>query len=392
MTNTNSTKGFQDFTGAQASKREKIIKIIQKQFGLYGFSPAETPIIEFEDFVKGSNSNDEAVRDIFKLTDRGKRKLALRYEFTFQLKRLANNKKLPFKRYQIGEVFRDEPIRQGRTRQFIQADADIVGSTIKDEAELLSLSKNIFENLKIPVKIYINNRKLINEILVSEKVEERNREQAIREIDKLDKLSKKEVADNLKKLGVEKLVNIFGMEEKFFEKYQYYEEIKELKKYCKNYGVNVEFKPFLARGFSYYNGSVFEIWSKELNASLAGGGSYLINNVQSTGISFGIEPIFLLTKIEGDATDILIISLEQDKSAINLAEKLRGKGISAVLLLDKTIGKAMEYANSQKIKKAIIMGQEEAKKKKFKLKDMESGKEEFLSESELEGRLRNKKI
>ena len=376
---TQTVKGFQDFTNDEALKRMKMKKIIQRQFELYGFEPAETPTIEFEEFVKGANPNDEAVRDVFQLEDRGRRELALRYEFTFQLKRIAKNQKLPYKRYQIGKVFRDEPIRKGRLREFVQCDADIVGSSMKDEVECLKLGKNIFEKLGLPVKIYVNNRKLINEILTSESIKEKDREQIVRELDKLDKLSKKEVADNLKKLGAEKLLKIFTGSAKDFGKYNFYKEIKELKKMCKIYGFDVEFKPFLARGLSYYNGTIFEIWSKELDVSLCGGGSYLIDDIQSTGISFGLEPISLLSKIKGDTTKIQIISIGEDKSAIKLAEKLRGNDISVNVLLDKSIGKAMDYANSKGIEKVIFVGKEEVAKKKFKVKDMKSGKEEFIS-------------
>ncbi len=376
---TQTVKGFQDFTNKEALKRMKMRKIIQRQFELYGFEPAETPTIEFEEFVKGANPNDEAVRDVFQLEDRGRRELALRYEFTFQLKRIAKNQKLPYKRYQIGKVFRDEPIRKGRLREFVQCDADIIGSSMKDEAECLKLGKNIFEELGLPVKIYVNNRKLINEILTSESIKEKDREQIVRELDKLDKLSKKEVADNLKKLGAEKLLKIFTGDEKSFEKYNFYKEIKELKKMCKIYGFKVEFRPFLARGLSYYNGTVFEIWSKNLNVSLCGGGSYLIDDIQSTGISFGLEPISLLSKIKGNTTKIQIISIGEDGDAIRLAEKLRDNDISVSLLLDKSIGKAMDYANSKGIEKVIFVGKEEVAKKKFKVKDMKSGKEEFIS-------------
>ncbi len=380
---TQTVKGFQDFIGEDALKRMKMKKIIQKQFELYGFEPAETPTIEFEEFVKGDNINDEAVRDIFKLEDRGKRKLALRYEFTFQLKRIAKNQKLPYKKFQIGKVFRDEPTRKGRLREFIQCDADVIGSSIKDEAECLKLGKNIFEKLGFPVKIYVNNRKLINEILVSENIEEKNREQVIKELDKLDKSTTKEVADKLKPLGAEKLMKIFQQKEKFFEKYSFYKEIKELKTNCKTYGFEVEFRPFLSRGLSYYNGTIFEIWSKDLTVSLCGGGNYLIDEIQSTGISFGLEPIFLLSKIKGDATKIQIISIDKDETAIRLAEKLRDNGISVNLILDKSIGKAMDYANSKGIEKVIFVGKEEVTKKKFKVKDMKSGDEEFLSEGEI---------
>ena len=113
-------KGFNDFTGKEALKRTEIKNIIESIFEVYSFNPAETPIIEYEEFVKGEGKEDEAISDIFKLKDKGKRDLALRYEFTFQLKRIAKNKKLPYKRYQIGEVFRDEPASSNRFRQFTQ--------------------------------------------------------------------------------------------------------------------------------------------------------------------------------------------------------------------------------------------------------------------------------
>ncbi|MFH1521455.1 MAG: ATP phosphoribosyltransferase regulatory subunit [archaeon] len=382
---TQTVKGFQDATGEDALKRMKVKRIIQEQFELYGFEPAETPTIEFEEFVKGDNVNDEAVRDVFKLEDRGKRKLALRFEFTFQLKRIAKNQKLPYKRFQIGTVFRDEPTRKGRIREFVQCDADVIGSSVKDEAECLAMGKNVFEKLNVPVKIYVNNRKLMNEILVSEKIEERNREQVIRELDKLDKSTAKEVADKLKPLGAEKLMKVFQQKEKFFERYSYYKEIKELKENCKSYGVKVEFRPFLARGFSYYNGTVFEIWSKDLDVSIGAGGSYLIDKIQSTGISFGLEPILLLAKVEADGTKVQIISIGEDNTAIRLAEKLRNNGISVNVLLDKSIGKAVDYANSKGIEKVIFVGKEEVAKKKFKVKDMKSGEEKFLNESGIIG-------
>lgn len=381
--NSRNVKGFQDFVGADALKRAKIKKIIQNEFELYGFEPVESPIIEREDFVVGDNANDEAVRDIFRLEDRGKRKLALRYEFTFQLKRLARNQKLPFKRFQIGSVFRDEPIRKGRTREFTQCDADVVGSSMKDEVECLKIAKNVFEKLKMPVKIYVNNRKLINEILVSENVEEKDREQVIRELDKLDKLDKRKVADNLKKIGAERVLKIFTGDEKDLEKYNFYKEIKNLKKLCKNYSISVKFRPFLARGLSYYNGSVFEIWSDELGVSLAGGGSYLVGDVQATGISFGFEPISLLTKIKGDVAEILVLSLGEDKVAINLAENLREKGVSVSLLMDKAVGKGLEYANIKGINQVIFVGKDEVKEGKFKIRDMINGDEEMASEEEI---------
>ena len=151
---TDTVKGFNDYTGKDAVKRAEIKKILIETFEKYGFEPAETPVIEYEEFVKGDNQQDEVISDIFKLQDRGKRKLALRYEFTFQLKRLMKNKKLPYKRYQIGPVFRDEPTSANRFRQITQCDVDIMGSTIKDEAEVLSVVKQVFDKLNIKFTIY----------------------------------------------------------------------------------------------------------------------------------------------------------------------------------------------------------------------------------------------
>ncbi len=371
-------KGFKDYTGEEAQKRAEIKKIIVETFEKYGFEPAETPMIESEDFVKGSNSEDEAVRDIFRLQDRGKRKLALRYEFTFQLKRIAKNKKLPYKRYQIGYNFRDEPIRQGRTRQFIQCDADVVGSSIKEEAENLSIFKEVLERLGIKFKIYINNRKLLNEILEEQKI--KNKEEVIREVDKLDKFSEKEVKKNLAKFKAENVLSLFKKKEDYFEKYESYKEIQELKRYCKLFGVEVVFRPFLARGFSYYTGTVFEVWAEKINVAICGGGSYEINGLPSTGISFGFEPIMLLQNLKLENEKYLIVSLEQncyDREAIKIAQKLRKKGKIVSIYYGKP-SKALDYANSYKISKVIFVGEKEVKSKKFKIKDMASGKEKVV--------------
>jgi histidyl-tRNA synthetase len=378
---TQTAKGFQDFLGDEALKRTEIKKIIQKQFELYGFEPAETPTIEFEEFVKGENSNDETISEIFKLKDKGNRKLALKYESTFQLKRIARNQKLPYKRYQICRVFRDEPVSAVRFRELTQCDADIIGSSPKDEAELLSLVKNILDKLKIKSVIYFNNRKLLNEIMVSEDIAEKNMEQAIRELDKLDKIPKKDVADNLKKIGAEKLLKI--IEKGNFEEYNFYKEIKQLEKLCKAYGVKIEFSPTLARGLSYYNGTILEIKTKEMKETICGGGAYLIDGIQSFGFAFGLERLSILSPIEGENTKVQIISIDENEAAIRLAKELRENNISVNVLLDKSIGKAMDYANSKNIGKVIFVGKDEVSKKKFKVKDMKSGKEEFLSSDKI---------
>ena len=378
---TETVKGFNDYTGEEAEKRERIKEILIKNFKLYGFEPAETPTIEQEEFVKGENLGDEAVSDIFKLQDKGKRNLALRYEFTFQLKRISKNKKLPYKRYQIGEVFRDEPVTGNRVRQITQADIDVIGSTIKDEAEVLALVYRILKELGIKAEINVNNRKLLNEILLSIGIKDKDKEQVIKEIDKLDKLPENEVKKNLRKLNAEKVLSIVKNKGKC-KKFKSYAEINFLLEYCKLYGIKVNFSPSLARGLSYYNGSVFEVKTAGMKETICGGGSYLVNGIQSTGISFGIERLSSLSSIDIEDTGVLILSIEQDDKAIKLAEKLRDNDIPCLVMYGK-VSKALEYANSKKIGKVVFLGKEEVKKKKVKLRDMKTGKEVMLIEKEL---------
>lgn len=368
-------KGFKDFTGQEAEKRAVITEILTNIFQRYGFQPAETPVIEYENFVKSDNSEDEAVSDIYKLKDKGKRKLALRYEFTFQSKRLMQNKKLPYKKYQIGPVFRDEPIKGNRLRQFTTCEADIIGATLKDQAELLAIIREFLDTLKIQSTIYINNRKLMNEILEEFKI--KNKEAVIREIDKLDKLTEKEVKQNLKKYNASNILEIFKKPETYFEKYPAYSEIKEIKQYCSYYNINLTFQPSLARGLSYYNGTVFEIKNKEIKETICGGGAYKFNNIQSIGFGVSIDRLSVVTKMLIKLEKYLIVSLEQDKKAISLAKQLRKKGKNVSIYYGKP-SKALEYANSYQINKVIFVGAKEVKTKKFRIKDMKLGKETLL--------------
>ena len=346
-------------------------------FERYGFNPAETPIVEYEEFVKGDNPKDEAVSDIFKLSDKGKRKLALRYEFTFQLKRLMENQKLPFKRYEIGEVFRDEPVAGNRLRQFVQCDADIIGSNIKDEAEILALANDILVNIGVKPIILINNRKLLNQILESGGVKEKDKESVLREIDKYGKLPEKEIKRTLRKYKAESLIDSLKKGEKFFSQFDAYKEIIGLMEYCKVYGFRVLFSPTLVRGLSYYNGNIFEVKAKGIKETIVGGGSYMFNNVQCSGISFGLDRLALIAKPIAKQDRYLIVSLNQDREAIKVAQQLRQREKVVTLFYGKP-SKALEYANSYKINKVVFIGAKEIKKKIFKVKNMITGKESKL--------------
>lgn len=381
--NSEPIKGFRDITGEEAVKYSEIRKIIQANFEKYGFEPAKTPVIEREEFVKGEGQEkDEAVSDIFRLKDRGKRNLALRYEFTFQLKRLMKNKKLPYKRYQIGPVFRDEPANARRFRQFTQCDADIVGISqdvpARDEAELLSLADDILQELGTESEILIGNRKLLNEIFDELKIKKK-RDEILREIDKYGKVPESEIKKNLKRLGAENLIEALKQGEDYFNKFPSYKEVISLMDFCRIYGLGnkIKFSPTIVRGLSYYDGTVFEIKAKGIKETIIAGGSYTFNEVKCSGISFGIERLMAVEKLKLHREKLLMVSLGQDRKAIKLVQRLRNKGWDASVYYGKP-SKALEYANACGFSKVIFVGEKEVLAGKFKIKDMKSGKETSL--------------
>lgn len=400
-------KGFQDNLPPESLKRRKIKQIAERWFSLYGFLPVETPLIEFDELMKSNNlpteEEDEAISDRFRLKDRGGRNLGLRYEFTFQLARIMKqnpNIKLPFKRYQIGEVFRDEPMRAGRTRQFTQCDIDILGDpSTSADAECLSVVVEILKELKIKeFEIKVNNRKLLDSII--ESVEIKQKKQVMKELDKIEKIGEDNVKANLKKYAdSNQILTLFKILEKpleFFRenKFDGIEELIELENKCKLYGIKITPNLFMIRGFSYYTGNIFEIFGKNKNSLIAGGrydktiGKYSGKEIPAVGISFSLEALMALCKEEIDSMNIeppvkaVLISIKQDKASIALANKIRKENVSCILAFSGA-GKALEYANSYQIPYAIFIGEDEVKSKKFKLKDMKTGNEKTLVEKSL---------
>ena len=394
-------KGFQDFLPEEALKREAVKAVITKWFKLYGFLPIETPIVEFDELMKSSPNEsieDEAISDRFRLKDRGNRDLGLRYEFTFQLSRILKqnpNIRFPFKRYQIGEVFRDEPVSSKRFRQFTQCDADILGDTATNaDAEILSLFSDILKELKIKNEIQINNKKLLTSIIESVQISQIGN--LMREIDKIDKLGIDIVKANLRKYATANqiitLFRIFEKDIKFFKEnaFQGVEELEQLMEVCKQYKIKVNFNPFLVRGLGYYTGNIFEFTVPGERSSIAAGGrydktvgKYLPREIPAVGASFGLERVTSLAEIKIEPTPkALLLSISQDEETASLAQKLRKSEISCSVLSTKP-GKALEYANSVKIPFVIFIGQEEIQKKKFKIKNMESGKETLVTEKQL---------
>jgi histidyl-tRNA synthetase len=211
-----------------------------------------------------------------------------------------------------------------------------------------------------------------------EGVKSKNFEQVLREVDKYDKSSEKEIRKNLSKYGAEKLLDDIKQGALFFKQFDSYKRVIQLIDYCRAYGVKAEFSPTVVRGLSYYNGSVFEVKAQGIKETIVAGGSYNFSNVQCTGISFGLERLSEIAKIKKEKEKTLIISLEQDRKAINISRKLREKGEISNIYYGKP-SKALEYANSYGYEKVIFIGDKEVEKGKYKLKDMNTGKERFVA-------------
>lgn len=417
-------KGVRDFPQEEKIIRDEVINKLKNIFEIYGFNPIETPILErlstlTAKFVAGEES--DVIKEVFRLKDQGGRDLGLRYELTLSLARFIGMNptlKMPFKRYEIGRVYRDGPIKLGRYREFYQCDVDVVG--IKDvvaDAEIISLANDVFRELGLDVIIEISNRKLLDGILEEARIPKEKRMCCMIIIDKIKKQGEDVVVQELKKVGVDNekinkilsLITIKGdsksklkilkQELKSNSAKDGIKELEELFSYLDILNIEYEFNPALARGLVYYTGPMFEVFLKdsEITPSVAGGGRWdgMISKLlgrgeyPATGISFGLEPITDAIKFRGiekkSVTQLYVIPIKTLKDSWKIVNYLRKKGIKTDIdFLDRGISKNLEYANKMKIPYVIILGEKEIKDKKVKIKNMESGEETLVNIEEVE--------
>ncbi len=407
-------KGTRDFPPEEKIIRDKIVETLKEVFELYGFSPLETPAFErYEILASKYAGGSEILKETFKLKDQGNRELGLRYDLTVPLSRFIGmnpNMKMPFKRYQIGPVFRDGPVESARYRQFLQCDVDVVGSkSIAADAEIVELTFKAFEKLGLKVIIKVNNRKLLNDILDFCSIDKKKQESAILSIDKLEKFGLKTVKAELKRQKIDektinKIINTINIKgsnnqklsklKKLLKDSEGLKEIEQLLDNLKNLNCEVDFDVSLARGLSYYTGTVAETFLKNnsIKTSVCGGGRYdnMIGSFlgrgdfPAVGVSFGVDRIYdaLLEKEKSKQktkTQVYVIPIGTLKESMKIAQRLRKEGINADIdLMGRGISKNLKYANSMNIPYVIFIGEDELKQKKVKLKDMESGKEEMI--------------
>lgn len=407
-------KGVRDFLPVDKIARDKVVSTIKEVFELYGFSPLETPVLERFDVLASKYAGGaEILKETFKLNDQGGRELALRYDLTVPLARVIGMNpqlKMPFKRYQIDRVFRDGPIKLGRYREFWQCDPDIVGvKSMIAEAEILALTSEIFKRLKLDIVIRVNNRKLLNGILEQAGIGKQSQETVILSLDKLEKLGEEYVVKELNDKGFNdkkttdelfRLIKInslgqlkssIGNEEGL----QGVKELEELFGFLKMFSVkNARLDTSLARGLSYYTGTVYEVFLKkgEIKSSIAAGGRYdkmigsFLESKQeypAVGISFGLDVLMDAAKKQQDratVTQVYVIPIGTLNKSIKLVSDLRKSNIKADIdLMERGPSKNLGYANALGIPYVLFAGGDEFKKKKFKLKNMKTGRQRLLS-------------
>ena len=412
-------KGTRDLKPEEAIVRNKIVGTLKNVFELYGYSPLETPAFERYDILASKYAGaNEILKEIFKFNDQGKRDLGLRYDLTVPMCRfiaMNSNIKLPFKRYAIGEVFRDGPVEKARYRSFTQCDVDVVGiKGMTADAEIIALTQRAFKRLGFDIAIRVNNRKLLNDLLINAGVKQEQLETAILSVDKLGKFGletvKKELKD--KKIGntainnILKIINIKGNNEdkidrikKIINNSDGLNEINELLSLLNLLKISVELDVSLARGLAYYTGTVMEVYLKNsaVKSAVCAGGRYdkMIGSFigkgdfPAVGISFGFDRIYDAytekNKMQQKTvTKIYIIPINTFKDSLKIAEELRNESVSVDMdLTGKGPSKNLQYANSLGIPYVLFVGEEELKQGKVKLKDMNSGKEQLMSAEEL---------
>lgn len=418
--NTQNLKGTTDYYGKDQLIRNKITDTLKETFIKYNYQPLDSTVLYNYDILAYKYKDGaEILNEMYTLTDQGNRRLGLRYDLTIPFcKFIANQKdlRLPLKRYEIGKVFRNGPVKTGRCREFYQCDVDVVGiSGQVIEAEQMQMVVDIFTKLGIDINIKWNNRKLMSIIIEDSNISKDKVEEVIGIIDKIEKISRQDFIKELSKIEIDektanKLLDNFNKSlTDYIETYENDErvvaceaiqEIKTLSSYIEklNLSDNTTFTPTLARGLSIYTSTVFEFFDKKerLTCSLGGGGRYdkIItdfiddgNIYPAVGLSFGLEPIYTIIKDEmssDNLIDVYIIPMGTEVESLMLARNLRQNNINVIVEMNnRKLKKCFEYASKENIKYVIVVGSDEIQENMYTIKDMTTSEQLKLPYNEL---------
>ena len=411
-------RGTFDYMPKDMMIRNKITDTLRRNFEKYGYLPIETPMLNYYDLLSYKyDDGAEILNEIYKLTDQGDRNLGLRYDLTVPFCKvvgLNKNLEMPFRRYEIGRVFRNGPVKLGRTREFYQCDVDVVGIDNRYiEAEQMVMAVNTYKDLGIDIYIKYNNRKLMSGLILLAGIPEDKVPLVIGVIDKKEKVSSEDLVLMLEDLSItrDKINKLLELFEKSIEEYKELmdendlirvgvEELLELNTYLESLGIldDCKFVSTLARGLSIYTGLVFEFYDKKqrLSCAIGAGGRYnkIITNFMdngqeypAVGLSFGLEPIYVILKEEMKdeaISDIYMVPLDTNVDVLRLGTKLRELGFRVLIEMNRRkIGKCFEYAERNNIPFVMIIGNDEVSSGNYKIKDMKEKQEYTFNTDEL---------
>lgn len=420
--------GFMELKPSEQLEFNRIVDVIRTTYEDFGFQPIDTPIIEKTEVLL-AKENGETSKQVYKIEDKGG---VMRFDLTVPLARYVamnvNELTFPFKRYQIGKVYRAERNQAGRFREFYQADIDIIGDGslgIVNDAEIPAIIYSLFTKLGIGAfVIRINNRKILRGFFDSIGVEDSA--EVLRTLDKFDKIGleavKEELRQTLNDATIEKIlafINIKGtkaeiiaqlgkLEENELLK-QGIEEISLVSKYLGLFNIPeaaVEIDLKIARGLDYYTGTVYETFLLDYEnlGSICSGGRYedlaslyCKKNLPGVGISIGVTRLFYLLREAGILnfgrsclTEVLIVPMDTQllDASLALAGTLRSAGIRVEVYSEECkFKKKLDYGNKLGIPYAVIVGEDEVATGIYPLKNMTTGEQEKLSVSDMTNRL-----
>ena len=413
--------GFMELLPQDQILFNQIKETIQKNYEKFGFLPLDTPIIE-DSKVLLAKAGGETEKQIYRF-NKGDNDLSLRFDLTVPLaKYVAKNYgslAFPFRRYQIGKVYRGERQQKGRYREFYQCDIDIIGDgelSIINDAELPNVIYNTFKELGFgEFTICINNRKILNGLFESLNLSEESSD-ILRIIDKIEKIGKEAVIEELQKLNIKqekidkimsfiaidgsndeklKALNELGITSEKFAKGL--EELTEVVKYMRLFGIpeqNFKIDLTIARGLDYYTGTVYETFLNEYKnlGSICSGGRYenlaeyyTDKKLPGVGISIGLTRLFyqlseigLIKSDKKAISDVLVISMTDNFEYVSkVANKLRDEGKNVqVYYEDKKVKAKFKYADKLEIPYTVVIGDDEVESGSYSLKNMMTGEQE----------------
>ncbi len=414
--------GFMELLPREQMKMEKMMSVLRDTYSLYGFTPLDTPVIESAEVLLAKGGG-ETEKQIYRF-QKGDSDLALRFDLTVPLAKYVAGHyadlSFPFRRFQIGKVYRGERAQRGRFREFYQADIDVIGDgklDIMNEAEIPAIIYETFTRLGLKkFKIRVNNRKLLNGFYAMNGMSEKAGE-IMRTVDKLDKIGPQKVKQLLieevkmlpdKSENVLDFMAICGTNAEVIERLEMYrgmdetfdqglDELIAVTRYLKDFGVpeeNFAVDLTIARGLDYYTGTVYETVMTEHPeiGSVCSGGRYdnlaeyyTDKQLPGVGISIGLTRLFYVLNEQGllsdeivtSPCDALVLPMTEDLApAVAAATALRQGGVRTQLYGEKKKFKAkIGYADKIGVPFAVLIGEDEVKEGVVSVKNMESGEQ-----------------